>query len=383
MFSRRTDWDLSPNAFASARNAAGALLDLTESNPTRVQLPYPEQEILAALASPGALAYDPRPFGLPAARQAVASHMGVLADRIVLTASSSEAYAWLLKLLCDAGDNVLVPRPSYPLFDDLARVECVELHSYGLLYDGRWHVDPGSMRSAVDARTRAIFIVSPNNPTGSCLRRSELEAIEQLAREQELALVCDEVFAEYVWRDHPDRVGCLAAESSLASFSLGGLSKSACLPQMKLGWIAVGGPPWLAEQALERLEMIADTFLSVGTPVQHAAARLIATRCTARDALRARIRANLATLQSEVPATSPVSVLETEAGWYAVLRVPGIMTDEQWSVALMQSDAVLVHPGSFFGFDGEGWLVVSLIPEPGVFKEAIRKVVARVAAVCG
>jgi alanine-synthesizing transaminase len=380
MFSHRTNWDLSPNAFTAARQCAGELLDLTESNPTRVGLAYPEQSILSAIASPLALLYEPRPFGLPAARDAVAAHLGVAPDRIVLTASSSEAYAWLLKLLCDPGDNVLVPRPSYPLFDDLARVECVDLHAYGLLYDGLWHVDPGSMCDAIGARTRAIFIVSPNNPTGSCLRRTELQAIEQMARRHDLALVCDEVFAEYVWQDRPDRVKCLAAESGVLSFSLGGLSKSACLPQMKLGWIAIGGPPHEAQQALDRLEMIADTFLSVGTPVQHAAARLIASRGAVRDALCARIQANLDLLHAAMPASSAVTVLQVDAGWYAVLRVPSVMTDEQWAVALMQADGVLVHPGSFFGFDGEGYLVVSLIPQQDVFSEAIRRLVGRVDA---
>ncbi|MBI5534643.1 MAG: pyridoxal phosphate-dependent aminotransferase [Deltaproteobacteria bacterium] len=391
MFSNRTAWDLSPNAFSLALQRARrdrALLDLTQSNPTSIGLPYPDAEILAAIAQPPSLTYEPTPLGHRGARQAIADTyrdkaLAIDPSRIALTSSSSEAYAWLLKLLCDPGDSILVPRPSYPLFDDLARIECVELKGYGLLYDGRWHVDIESIRHAVGESTRAVFVVSPNNPTGSYLHRVELAAIEEIARARGLAIVSDEVFEDYVWVDDPARVACVAAESRQLSFSLGGLSKSVCLPQMKLGWIVVGGPESDASQALGRLEMLADTFLSVGTPVQHAARSLLELRKPIQEQLRTRIRSNLGALRSSIGQGSALNALEVAAGWYAVLRVPRVMTDEQWAVRLVLEDGVVVHPGSFFGFQQEGYLVVSLIAQEDLFAEAIRRVVARVAIECG
>lgn len=391
MLSHRTAWDFRPNDFSAALAAAHAqgraLIDLTASNPTRIDLAYPDAQIVAALADPSIVVYEPSAFGLSSARDAVASFLqarGIPAasSRLVLTASSSEAYSFLLKLLCDPGDAILVPQPSYPLFDDLSRLECVRMLPYALRYDGRWHLDVQSVRNAIDSRTRAIFVVSPNNPTGSYLRGHELEALEQVAREHDLAIVSDEVFEDYVWEDHPERVPCVAAAASVLSFSLGGLSKAACLPQMKLGWILAGGPESQVLEALARLEMVADTFLSVGTPVQRAAGSLLATAASARTRLSARIRANLRTVARMIVPPSPITAWKVEAGWYSVLRVPRVMTDEQWAVSLVRDAGVVVHPGSFFGFDSEGFVVLSLIPPEEAFSDGLGRLVSYVDGVC-
>jgi len=393
MLSHRTAWDFHPNDFSEALAAARAegrpLIDLTESNPTRIGLDLPEEQIVRAFADPAMLRYEPTAFGMASAREAVAEALRstrgtpVALSRLVLTASSSEAYSFLLKLLCDPGDAILVPQPSYPLFDELSRLECVRMLPYALRYDGRWQLDVQSVRNAMDPRARALFVVSPNNPTGSYLRRGELAALEEIAREHDLAIVSDEVFEDYVWEDHADRVPCVAAASSVLSFSLGGLSKAACLPQMKLGWILAGGPEAQVQEAMARLEMIADTFLSVGTPVQRAAALLLETAPATRARLCNRIRANLQSVARMIVPPSPISAWKVEAGWYAVLRVPRVMTDEQWAVSLVREANVIVHPGSFFGFESEGFIVLSLIPAEEIFSEGLGRIVQHIANACG
>ncbi len=391
MFSRRTNWDLGSNPLALAlaqRKGLGlTTIDLTESNPTRVGLTYPGQEILEAISSQSALVYEPSALGHVAAREAIARYyceqdISVNPGQIVVTASSSESYSMLLKLLCDPGDSIVIPQPSYPLFDDLTRLECVRTQNYGLLYDGIWHIDVASIRQAVDCTTRGIFVVSPNNPTGSCLRPTELEVLDEIAQQSSLAIVSDEVFIDYRWNTPAPVVRCVATESEALSFSLGGLSKAVCLPQLKLGWIVVGGPSDLRETAIARLEMIADTFLSVGTPVQHAAARLLQCRLPIQELLRERIARNMSSLTGAIPTHSPITLLHTEAGWYSVLRVPSTMTDEQWAEGFMMEDGVSVHPGSWFGFEGQGFIVVSLIGDETSFQEGIRRIVARVQAAC-
>lgn len=385
MFSSRSSFDLSPNplalALARARAASRPLLDLTESNPTRAGIPYAGEAILGALAAPGALVYEPSPFGLAAAREAVARDLasfGPAVDpaRVLLTASTSEAYAFVFKLLCDAGDEVLVPVPSYPLFEHLARLEGVRAVPYRLAYDGAWHVDVDSARRAITARTRALVVVSPNNPTGSYLKRTELEALASLG----LPIVSDEVFARYPLRDDPGRArSALEAAGAPLVFALGGLSKLAALPQMKLAWTAVAGEEARVAAALARLEIVADAFLSVGTPVQHALPALLASRGLAEDAVRARTRANLAVARGAV-AGSAASLLDVEGGWYATLRVPGTRAEQEWALALLEEDGVHVHPGHFFDFEREAYLVVSLLTPPADFEQGVRRIVKRVAA---
>jgi alanine-synthesizing transaminase len=385
MFSSRSSVDLSLNplalALARARTESRPVLDLTESNPTRAGLPYAGSAILAALSHPASLTYEPAAFGLPSVRDAVSRHLSahgvaVSGSRVVLTASTSEAYAFLFKLLCDPGDEVLVPAPSYPLFEHLARLENVCVIPYRLAYDGAWHLDEDSARRAVTPRTRAVVAVSPNNPTGSYLKRTELEALAALG----LPIVSDEVFAGYPLRDDATRArSALEAAGASLVFALGGLSKTAALPQMKLAWIAVGGEEARAAAALERLEVIADAFLSVGAPVQHALPELLVSGAMTRGAIRERTARNLAFVRGAA-AGSPVSVLDVEGGWYATLRLPRTKSELDWALALLVEDAVHVHPGHFFDFEEEAYLVVSLLTPEDAFHEGTTRIVRRVIA---
>jgi aspartate/methionine/tyrosine aminotransferase len=378
VFSARTRWNLTENRLAerlAARRAAGrAVLDLTETNPTRTGLQAPP-EVLAALADPGGLEYHPEPRGLAAAREAVSADYarrgaGFGPERIVLTASTSEAYGFLFKLLCDAGDDVLVPRPSYPLFEYLAGLENVATCGYPLSYDGEWRVDLAALEAAVGPRTRAIVLVSPNNPTGSAIKEDEAHALDALAARRGLALIADEVFADYPWAGVP-RPG-LAAREALA-FSLGGLSKSCGLPQLKLGWIALAGPAALRDEAMARLEMIADTYLSVGTPVQRAAPALLARAERLRAPIAARIAENLRTLRRHSE-QSAATVLQGDGGWTAVLHIPATVGEEERVLALLDEQGVLVHPGYFFDFPHEAFLVLSLLPRPAEFEEGVARI---------
>lgn len=384
VLSRRSFHEATPNALTlalAARRARGDVLDLTASNPTRASIAYPRDAILGALADPGALEYDPEPFGLASARDAVARALaedGVAVEpsRLMLTASTSEAYSFLFKVLCDPGDDVLVAQPSYPLFDMLASFESVRLVPYRLAYDGAWHVDLDSLRRARTPRTRAILLVTPNNPTGSFVKKDELAAMAAM----ELPIVSDEVFASYALRDDRTRATtALEAEGALV-FALGGLSKMAALPQMKLAWTAVGGPRARVEEALARLELVADAFLSVGTPVQRALPALLASRRVAAGAIASRTRTNLAALRAAIDASSAASILDVEGGWYATLRVPRTQSEEAWALELLERDAVYVHPGHFFDFADEAYVVVSLLTPEVAFAEGARRIAARVRA---
>jgi aspartate/methionine/tyrosine aminotransferase len=383
MFSDRTRFDLRPNRLAeslAARRSAGApLIDLTQSNPTRVGLPGP-RDLLAGLAADAARHYEPVPFGLPEARAAVARDFAERGrpldpERILLHASTSEAYGFLFKLLCDPGDEVLVPRPGYPLFDFLAGLESVRARSYTLAYDGEWHLDLTALASAVGRRTRAIVAVSPGNPTGSYLKADELVGLDALCAERGLALVADEVFADYSLRDNPLRAGSVARDSHALAFALGGLSKSCGLPQLKLAWTAVTGPEPLRREALQRLEVVADSYLPVSTPVQVAAPALIARKHELQAPIRERVAANLIVLREALAVRSAASLLEPEGGWSAVLRVPATCSEEERALRLLEQ-GVLVHPGYFFDFPGEAYLVLSLLPQPGEFREGIARVLA-------
>lgn len=385
MFSSRTRWDLRTNRLASlveARRAAGApVIDLTQSNPTQAGLPYPG-DLLRPLSDASALRYDPSPLGLRAAREAVAAdyrrrHADVPPDRILLTAGSSEAYGFLFKLLCDPGDRILVPRPSYPLFEYLAGLDSVEVGHYPLRYDGEWHLDLPALAEAADARTRAIVVVNPNNPTGSYLKRDEALRVRELAAERGAALVSDEVFADYAFRPDDRRMGCLAGDGPALAFSLGGISKSCGLPQLKLGWVAVSGPPPLRDEALARLEVVADTYLSVGTPVQRALPDLLGRLPELQAPITARLAMNLDLLRRRATPPSPVTLLEPEGGWYAALQVPATSPEEERVTRLLEDDDVLVHPGYFFDFPREAYLVLSLLPPPEAFREGIDRILSR------
>ena len=374
---------LTPNAITQAvsklRTAGAPLLDLTETNPTKVGLAYPSA-IAGALADPGVLTYEPEPLGLASAREAASrecsrSGARVEADRIVLTTSTSEAYALLFKLLCDPGDSVLVPQPSYPLFESLAGLEAVRADPYRLEYHGRWSIDRDSLLAALSSRTRAILVVTPNNPTGSMLRAADRDWLAALAAEHDVALISDEVFRDYTLEPAGDAAS-LSGESRALTFVLGGLSKSAGLPQMKLGWMAVSGPESLAARAVDELEVICDTYLSVTSSVQLAAPALIEAGHHIRAAIHERITRNLASLERSLTGDSPVSVLTPEGGWSVVLRVPATQSEEALVLRLLNEFHVIVHPGYFFDFATEAFLVVSLLPAPAEFDEGIRRVLA-------
>jgi aspartate/methionine/tyrosine aminotransferase len=384
VFSARTRWDLTANRLArlleEKRTRGEAVLDLTESNPTRVGLPV-APDLLERLAQPAALRYDPTPFGLPASRAAVAADFarrGAPLDpsQILLTAGTSEAYAYLFKLLCDPGDEVLVPCPGYPLFDFLAGLESVRVRSYPSTWDGEWQVDLPALASAMSARTRAVVVVHPNNPTGAFLKSGELAAIEALCARRGVALVSDEVFADYAFRPDPRRAPSAAHDGPALAFTLGGLSKSCALPQLKLAWVVVTGPEAARREALARLEVVADTYLSVSTPVQVAAPALLARREDLQQPLRARLAGNLGALRACLGPASPATLLEPEGGWYAVLRIPATIPEEERVVRLLAERNVLAHPGYFFDFPREAFLVLSLLPPPEVFADGLDRILA-------
>jgi aspartate/methionine/tyrosine aminotransferase len=351
-------------ALERTRSQGAEILDLTESNPTRAGLLWDSQEIFPALSDPRSLLYEPAPCGLDRARGAVAQAYGYDPSAVVLTSSTSEAYSWLFKLLCDPGDEALVPMPSYPLFDYLASLESVKARRYPLRYHEGWWLDLDALEAAITPRTRGVVLVNPNNPTGSYLKRSEFERLAALCERHGCALISDEVFAEYSLVEDPARMSSLAHQDRLLAFSMGGLSKGCGLPQMKLAWIAVSGPREQREAALHRLELIADTFLPVSAPVQHAAPRWLERRATFQQSLLTRLRANLSRTDFS---------LSVEGGWYAVLRLPRTRSEEEWTLALLQDRDVLVQPGYFFDFETEAFAVVSLLTAPDVFGEGMRR----------
>jgi aspartate/methionine/tyrosine aminotransferase len=374
VFSRRIRWSLEQNEYSKllqAKRASGVpLLDLTESNPTQAGIAYPA-EILPALTSPRGLVYEPNPWGLPHAREAVASLEGVPADRVMLTASTSESYGYLFKLLCNPGDRVLVPRPSYPLFEFLARLENVEVVPYSLRYRGHWEMDFDSLREGVTPRTRAILLVNPNNPTGSYVRPEEVEQLGRLCAQHDLALVSDEVFHEYPLEGAVHTDWAPAAEGTLV-VRLNGLSKMAGLPQMKAGWMMLDGPPKLCREAAERLELIADTYLSVSTPVQHALPELLRLGDGVRRQILERVRGNLHWLRT---VCDPLTV---EGGWYAVLPLPHSFDEHAFVLELLDQDGVLVQPGYFYDFESEGFLVLSLLAKPEEFRAGVERLLRRI-----
>jgi aspartate/methionine/tyrosine aminotransferase len=370
MFSSRLPPSIEENRISAALARAmgrGPVCDLTETNPTVVGLDYPAQDILSALADPRALTYAPSPEGLLVARQAIAGYytrFGARVDpeRLTLTASTSEGYAHLFKLLCDPGDAVMIPEPSYPLFQHLAGLDAVRVIAYPLRYHRGWFLDAEELERALDPRARAILMVHPNNPTGSFTKRGELDRVARLAQSRGLALVSDEVFADYGFAPDADRVATLVGESRVLTFVLSGLSKPAGLPQVKLGWIHVSGPEAEVAAAQARLHLISDTYLSVATPVQWAAPRLIALADGLGAQIRDRVRQNRERVARAVAGTA-IDLLTAEGGWSAILRVPRTRPEEEWVLRLLD-EGVYLHPGYFFDLPAEGHLVISLICAP-------------------
>jgi alanine-synthesizing transaminase len=383
MFSRRSDFGAELNRISIALQTADtARLDLTVSNPSQAGLAPDAAQTLAAIAAPEAMTYAPEPLGLRSARVAVTDFLaqqGTLADaeHIMLTASTSEAYGLLFKLLCDAGDEVLVPAPSYPLIEHLAQLEDVRIVRYPLRYDGEWHVDVHALRSQVTERTRALIVVSPNNPTGNYLKIEEHNALLALG----LPIIADEVFAAYPLHITDHCVRCAADTSRGLVFSLGGLSKVAALPQTKVAWTLVGGEPTRVRQALERLETMADSYLSVSSHAQHALPSLLRASSSTRSRIQQRTQRNLQALQRIVTTEGTGTVLRVEGGWYAVMRVPAVMSDEAWVLDLLEHAHVYVQPGYFYDFESEGYLVLSLLTPETVFAQGAARIVQRVTEV--
>lgn len=384
-FSARTPSDLIPNRLTTAiermREGGVSYLDLTLSNPTRAELHY-DPSLLAPLSDAAGLRYSPTPFGLTNAREAVAEDFArrghtVSVDRIALTASTSEAYSLLFKLLCDSGDEVLVPRPSYPLFEHLTRLDEVVAVPYDLEYHGRWTVDRDSVERALTSRARAILIVNPNNPTGSFVSPDELDELGAICAARDIALISDEVFADYALAPGA-AAGSLIGRTDVAGFTMGGLSKSVGLPQVKLAWIALSGSAAHVDAVRGRLELIADTYLSVSTPVQVAAPRLLRDGASVREQIQSRICANYARLQRTVGQNSPCRLLHADAGWSAVLQVPSIVPEEELVLTLLTEERVLVHPGYFFDFARESFLIVSLLTPEADFADGIARLLRRV-----
>lgn len=380
MFSSRVPGALEPNRLTRTlqrvRASGASLIDLTVTNPTTAGIKYPES-ILDGLADPRALRYEPAALGMVAAREAIARDyerhgINVAPDRIVLTSSTSEAYSVLFKLLCaPAADAVMLPVPSYPLFEHLTRLDGVLAIPYRLEFQGRWAIDFDTVDVGWNEAIRAILAVSPNNPTGSVLSDEELAGLSERCALRQAALIIDEVFIDYPLSDAvrppSTRLQCL-------TFRLGGLSKSAGLPQVKLGWIVVDGPEPLVQDALDRLELICDTYLSVSTPVQLAAAELIAAGAIVRGRIQDRIRLNARALVSVAADHPSIEALPPEAGWSAVLRVPSTRSEEDLAIDVLEAAGVVVHPGFFFDFPHESFLVVSLLPPTAVFTDGLRRV---------
>jgi len=381
MFSKRTDWKLTPNRLTEAQREATAagseLLDLTVSNPTRAGLLYDAEAILRSLASSAAMDYDPQPKGLRSARGAVAAYYGergfeVDPESLVLTTSTSEGYSYVLRLLCNPDDEVLVPKPSYPLFEFLADLQDVKLTPYPLIYDHGWQIDLPSLRKVVNDRTRAVVMVHPNNPTGSYVAGAERSELNAFCHEHSLALIVDEVFLDYPHDGAPR--ASFAANREALTFTLSGLSKIAGLPQMKLAWVAASGPQSQLDEALARLEIIADTYLSMNAPVQLAAPMLLDQRKSIQPLLIDRLRSNLEQLDQALSKQKTCQRLQVEGGWYAVVRVPVTQSDEELAIDLLRKASVLVHPGHFYDFPSDGYLVLSLITPPSIFREGVWRV---------
>lgn len=384
-FSERSRCDLRPNAFstalAQAREQDTPLIDLSLGNPTEVGLSLPAERLLPLLADDGVARYRPEPFGLVAARAAIASELAragyaLPAQQIMLTAGTSEAYAFLFTLLCDPGDSLLVPLPSYPLLEVLAALQGVRLRPYRLAYDGEWHLDRASLEQAREARTRAVVCVHPNNPTGSFLKRDELAWLAELG----LPIVSDEVFAEYAWSEDATRApSALDARARTLVFQLTGLSKSLALPQLKLAFTAIAGPEPLVAEACARLEHIADAYLSPSAQVQLALPRLLTQGPGLRRAILDRVRHNRAALERGLSG-SAASVLRCEGGWYSIVRLPELCSDEAWCLRLLERDRVVVQPGYFFDLVQGAHVVLSLITPEAAFSQGIARLRARVDA---
>ena len=385
MFSNRTAWNRATNrlseALARYRTSGEPFFDLSISNPTECGFHYDERAIMRALCSPATLQYHPDPRGVAVARQAVVQYYAerdqqVVLDDIILTTSTSEAYSFIFRLLCNAGEEILVPTPSYPLFDFLAEIEDVRIVPYPLVYDHGWQIDLHGLQQAITPKTRGMIVVHPNNPTGNFVKSSELAALNQLCSEKQMALIADEVFLDFSLQQ--ELPASFSANTGSLTFTMSGLSKIAGLPQMKLAWLVASGPEQEKREALARLEIIADTYLSMNAPVQLAAPEFLRQRHSFKKQLMARLRANLEELDRQIAGQKHCGRLEVEGGWYSVLRIPATRSDEDLALELLEQRGVFVHPGHFYDFVQDGYLIVSLITPQQEFSEGIKRLLSPV-----
>ncbi len=382
MFASRTNWNLKPNRLAEAleqhRSSGRPLLDLSASNPTECGIKYDAPAIMRSLCAPASLLYRPDPKGLKSARQAVSDYYaergeGVSVDDLILTASTSEAYSFIFRLLCNPGDDLLIPTPGYPLFDFLADVNDVRMVRYPLFYDHGWHIDIHALKQAITPRTRGIIVVHPNNPTGHFTKTEEIAQLNQVCSANQMAIIADEVFLDFILGSAQKS---FVANPGALTFTMSGISKICGLPQMKFAWLAVSGPKAEKREALARLEMIADTYLSLNAPIQLAAPVLLQQRKKFQEQCMGRVRANLAQLDAQLADNQHLNRLVVEGGWYAVLRIPATRPDEELAIELLQKHDVYVHPGHFYDFEGDGYLVVSMITPEQDFSEGVRRVLS-------
>ena len=383
MFAKRTNWNLETNrlsaALAAHRAAGKALIDLTVSNPTECGFHYDEEAILGALGNPAALKYEPNPRGLDVARGAVAQYYAerdavVSNDDIFLTTSTSEAYSYVFRTLCDPGDELLIPEPSYPLFEFLADIQDVRLARYPLVYDYGWQIDFHALEQAITPRTRGVIVVHPNNPTGHFTKPEEMRRLNEICAARELAIIADEVFHDFALKQA--RIPTFAARSEALTFTMSGLSKICGLPQMKAAWLIVGGPAAWKAEALARLEVIADTYLSMSAPIQWAIRALLGQRHPFQKQLMARVGENLSELDQQLARQKSCSRLELEGGWNAVIRVPATRSDEDLALELLATKRVYVHPGHFYDFPSEGIVVLGLIGPQNDFAVGVRQLLS-------
>ena len=384
MFASRTNWNLKPNRLAEAleRHKSGGrrLLDLSASNPTECGFKYDAPAIMRSLCAPASLQYRPDPKGLKSARQAVSDYYaehreGIAIDDLILTASTSEAYSFIFRLLCNPGDELLIPTPGYPLFDFLADVNDVKLVRYPLFYDHGWHIDMHALKQAITPRTRGIIVVHPNNPTGYFTKPEEIAQLNQMCSANKMAIIADEVFLDFSF-GAPQK--SFAANADALTFTMSGISKISGLPQIKFAWLAVSGPADIKREALARLEMIADTYLSLNAPIQLAAPVLLQQRKHFQEQLMSRVRANLAELDAQLTGNRQISRLLVEGGWYAVLRIPATRTDEEFALELLEKFDVYLHPGHYYDFPRDGYVVVSMITPEQDFHEGMARILSAV-----
>ncbi|HEV2488618.1 MAG TPA: pyridoxal phosphate-dependent aminotransferase [Candidatus Acidoferrales bacterium] len=383
MFAERTNWNLTPNRLSAAlarhHETDKPLIDLTASNPTECGFHYDGESILKALANSAALKYLPEPKGLLCAREAVAQYYAargdnVSAEDVILTTSTSEAYSFMFRLLCNPGDELLIPSPSYPLFDFLASIHDVKLVRYPLVYDHGWQIDFTSLMRAISPRTRGVIVVHPNNPTGHFVKRAEAQKLNEMCSACDIALIADEVFLDFMLGD--TQPASFAANQAALTFTMSGLSKISGLPQMKAAWLIASGPDKVKAEAMARLEVIADTFLSMNAPVQLAIPSFLEQRHAFQKELKLRAIKNLADLDQQLSRQKSCSRREVEGGWYAVLRVPATRSDEELAIELLNTKRVYVHPGHFYDFPADGHLIVSLITREQEFADGILRLLS-------